>query len=351
MKFRIDSKYVPLMASAIVLVALYAGGCIAFADRNFNSLGVVAKLFSENAYLGIAAIGATFVILSGGIDLSVGSIVAFTSMLIAALCFDPALDPRQVGEVSGLGLPPAWMPMHPLVAIAIAIVLGTLFGAAMGCLIHFFKLPAFLVTLAGMFLFRGLAFMIRVEQLAIKQPFYAKTITEKLTWVPIDGVRIPLGVFCFLGLFAVALYLAHFRRFGRNVYAIGGSEESANLMGLPVGRTRIMVYTFAGFCSSLAGVAWTFYTSQGSSAGAGVGLELDAIAAVVIGGTLLSGGVGFLTGTMIGVLILALIQTMLINQGNLSAWWTRIVVGALILVFLLLQNFVTAASRSQRKSK
>jgi simple sugar transport system permease protein len=121
-------------------------------------------------------------------------------------------------------------------------------------------------------------------------------------------------------------------------------------MGLPVGRTRIMVYTFAGFCSSLAGVAYTFYVSQGHPADAGLGLELDAIASVVIGGTLLSGGVGFLAGTMIGVLIFALIQTLLTNQGTLSAWWTRIVVGALVLVFILLQNFVTAASRSQRKA-
>lgn len=348
MKLRVDSKYIPLMASAMVLLGLYAAGCVAFYDRNFVSPGVVAKLFSENAYLGIAAIGATFVILSGGIDLSVGSIVAFTSMLVAALCFDGELDPRLVGEVARV-LPAQWLPLHPLTAIVIAIVLGTLFGGVMGCLIHFFKLPAFLVTLGGMFLFRGLAFMIRIEPLSIKQPFYAETITAQLTWIPMDGVRVPLGVFCFLGLFGVALYLAHFRRFGRNVYAIGGSEESANLMGLPVGKTRILVYTFAGFCSSVAGVAWTFYTQKGDSAGAGVGLELEAIASVVIGGTLLSGGVGFLAGTMIGVLIFGLIQTLINFQGTLSAWWTRIVVGVLVLVFILLQNFVTAASRAQQK--
>jgi simple sugar transport system permease protein len=350
MKLRIGAKYIPLLASAAVLLGLYIAGCVAFADRNFISMGVVAKLFSENAFLGIAAIGATFVILSGGIDLSVGSIVAFTSILIATLCFDPALDPRQVGEVAQL-LPADWLPMHPMTAITIAVLLGTLFGTAMGCLIHFFKLPAFLVTLGGMFLARGLAFMIRIESLSIKHPFYAETITRKLNWSPLPGVQIPLIVFCFLILFAVALYMAHFRRFGRNVYAIGGSEESANLMGLPVGRTRIMVYTFAGFCSSMAGVAYTFYMAKGDSAGAGVGLELDAIAAVVIGGTLLSGGVGFLAGTMIGVLIFALIQSLINFQGTLSAWWTRIIVGALVLVFILLQNFVTAASRAQQKSE
>jgi len=348
MKLRIDSKYIPLMASALVLVGLYVAGCAAFADRNFVSLGVIAKLFSENAFLGIAAIGATFVILSGGIDLSVGSVVAFTSILIATLCFDPALDPRQVGEVAQL-LPADWLPMHPLAAIAIAVTLGTLFGTAMGCLIHFFKLPAFLVTLGGMFLARGLAFMIRIESLSIKHDFYATTVTKDRCWNITDGVQVPLTVFCFLGLFAIALYMAHFRRFGRNVYAIGGSEESANLMGLPVAKTRILVFTFAGFCSSLAGVAYTFYMAKGDSAGAGVGLELDAIAAVVIGGTLLSGGVGFLAGTLIGVLIFALIQSLINFQGTLSAWWTRIIVGVLVLVFILLQNFVTAASRAQQK--
>jgi galactofuranose transport system permease protein len=348
MKLRIDSKYIPLLASAVVLAGLYTTGCIALGDRGFMSLSVIVNLFSENSYLGIAAIGATFVILSGGIDLSVGSIAALTGTLIATLCFNAELDPN-AGEVAQL-LPAAWLPLHPLTAISIALAFGTLFGTAMGCLIHFFKLPAFLVTLAGMFLARGLAFMIRVNPLSIRHEFYATDIkTFSLTLG--DGVTIPVTVFCFLGLFVIAMYLAHFRRFGRDVYAIGGSEESANLMGLPVARTRILVYTFAGFCSSLAGVVYTFGIAQAKSADVGLGWELNAIAAVVIGGTLLSGGVGFLAGTLIGVLIFGLIDTMLNFQGNLNAWWTRIVVGILVLVFLLLQNFVTAASRSQRKTE
>jgi len=350
MKRGIDSKYIPLLASAIVLLLLYAAGCVAFRDRGFIQLSVVTKLFSDNAFLGIAAVGATFVILSGGIDLSAGSMLAFTSILIATLCFDPALDPRQVGDVRQL-LPAAWLPMHPLAAIAIALAIGTLFGALMGCLIHFFKLPAFLVTLGGMFFVRGLAFMIRIESLSIKHLFYAETVKKSLSVTVTPEVELPLIVFLFLGLFAVALYLAHFTRFGRNVYAVGGNEESANLMGLPVARTKITIYAFAGFCSSLAGVAYTFYLTKGDSAGAGVGLELDAIASVVIGGTLLSGGVGFLAGTMIGVMIFGLIQTLINFEGHLSAWWTRITVGALVLVFILLQNFVTAASRSQRRGE
>ncbi|MBT3202404.1 MAG: sugar ABC transporter permease YjfF [Phycisphaerales bacterium] len=348
MKLRIDSKYIPLLASAVVLIGLYGAGCVALGDRGFMSLKVIIDLFSENSYLGIAAIGATFVILSGGIDLSVGSIVALSGTLIAVLCFNPALNP-QAGPMAQL-LPAEWLPLDPKIAICIVLVLGALFGMVMGCLIHFFKLPAFLVTLGGMFLARGLAFMVRVNPLAIKHPFYDVTVKQTLRIDIGHGLHIPLHMLCFLGLFVVALYVAHFRKFGRNVYAIGGSEESARLMGLPVAKTRILVYTFAGFCSAFAGVAYTFAITQAKSADVGIGLELDAIAAVVIGGTLLSGGVGFLSGTMIGVLIFGLIPALINYRSNFSPWWTKIIVGALVLLFLLLQNFVTAASRSKRKT-
>src|SRR6185503_643605 len=115
-------------------------------------------------------------------------------------------------------------------------------------------------------------------------------------------------------------------------------------MGLPIARTKISLYAVSGFCSALAGVVYTMYTQSGDPASC-VGLELDAIAAVVIGGTLLSGGVGFMAGTAMGVLILGLIQTLITFQGNLNTWWTRIVVGLLVLIFILLQNLISAASR------
>jgi len=136
---------------------------------------------------------------------------------------------------------------------------------------------------------------------------------------------------------ALGIWLAHATEFGRTVYAIGGSEASALLMGLPVARTTVLVYTFSGFCSALAGVVFTFYMLSGYGLHA-VGLELDAIAAVVIGGTLLSGGVGYVAGTLFGVLILGIIQTLIAFDGSLSSWWTRIVIGALLFVFCLLQR-------------
>jgi len=125
--------------------------------------------------------------------------------------------------------------------------------------------------------------------------------------------------------------------FGRNVYAVGGNEEAAMLMGIPVGRTKVLVYALSGLCSSLAGVVFTFYGSSGNPSAA-VGMELDAIAAVVVGGTLLSGGVGYVFGTLIGVLIFGIIQTGIVFDGRLSSWWTRVVIGALLLLFILLQK-------------
>jgi simple sugar transport system permease protein len=136
---------------------------------------------------------------------------------------------------------------------------------------------------------------------------------------------------------AAGIWLAHATPFGRTVYAVGGDEASARLMGLRVDRTVIGVYLLSGFCAALGGIVMTFYMLSGYSLH-GVGLELDAIAAVVIGGTLLSGGIGYVMGTFVGVLILGIIQTLIAFDGTLSSWWTRIVVGALLLAFCLLQR-------------
>ncbi len=288
MRPRFDSRYIPLLATAFVMIALYAAGCGLY--RNFFSLRVAVNLFGDNAFLGIAAIGATLVILSGGIDLSVGSVVAFTSVLIAAMIGKWGFD--------------------PLLAMPLTLVIGACFGAAMGCLIQWFELPPFLVTLAGM-------------------PFTAT---------------------CYVIICLAATLLAHYTKFGRYIYAVGGDETSARLMGLPIARTKILLYALSGFCSALAGLVYAFYTQSGNPASC-VGLELDAIAAAVIGGTLLSGGAGFMAGTLMGVLILGLIQTLITFQGNLNTWWTRIVVGLLVLLFILLQNLISSVTGRVRSGE
>lgn len=326
MKFPVSTKYIPLLATGLVLAGLYILGCVAF--PHFGSVRVLVNLFGDNAFLGVAAIGATFVILSGGIDLSVGAVVAFTSIFIATVV--------EKG-------------MNPQLAIVLALLLGALFGTGMGLLIRIFQLPPFLVTLAGMFLARGLGFMVQPQSLGITHPFFLETITEKLAIPLNDKVSIPFTATCYVVIFLLALFVAHYTKFGRYIYALGGDEQSSTLMGLPAGRTKVLVYTVSGFCSALAGVVYTFYTQSGDPASC-VGLELDAIASVVIGGTLLSGGVGFMAGTLMGVLILGLIQTLITFKGDLNTWWTKIVIGGLVLAFILLQNFISSFTARLKKS-
>ena len=135
----------------------------------------------------------------------------------------------------------------------------------------------------------------------------------------------------------VGIVVAHRTRFGTNIYALGGGAQTARLMGVPVARTTIQVYALSGFLAGLAGLVFAIYTSAGYSL-ATVGVELDAIAAVVIGGTLLTGGSGFVAGTLIGVLIMGLIQTYITFDGSLSSWWTKIAIGMLLLGFIVLQK-------------
>ena len=297
-----DPGALSLAVTVALFVAMSAAGGVLY--DGFLSPQVFLNLLIDNAFLLIVAVGMTFVILTGGIDLSVGAVIAFSTVLLASL-------------VQHHG----W---HPLAAIALVLALGTGFGALMGVLVQRYRLQPFVVTLAGMFLARGAATLVSVDSIGIDHAFH----------VAVANLRIPLGGGVSRSAGAV---LARGTRFGRTVYAIGGSEQSAALMGLPVASTLVKVYALSGFCSALAGVSYTFYMLSGYSLHA-MGLELDAIAAVVIGGTVLAGGSGYVLGTLFGVLVLGLIQTMIVFDGTLSSWWTRIAIGVLLLAFCLLQR-------------
>ena len=314
----IPRKHVPLLATAGVLFVLFGSASIRF--EGFCSPFVIADLFSENAFLGITAVGMTLVIISGGIDLSVGSVIGFTTIFTATM-------------ISDKGLP-------PLLVWGMALGIGTSLGAAMGVLIQEFELPPFLVTLGGLFFARGMAFVVRKESVQIDHPVYETLGNVNL---PIGGgAELTFPALLFLGLLLAAILLAHSTRFGRNLYAVGGNEESALLMGLPVARTKVCVYTFNGFCSALAGIAMTLYMDSGNPLNA-MALELDAIAVVVIGGTLLSGGIGFVAGTLLGFLIHTTIAQ-ITYFANLPASLASITVGTLLLIFIILQK---ALSRSR----
>jgi len=301
-------RNIPFAATAVVALILYLAAGFRF--HGFMSVGVFKNFFSDNSFLGIASIGMTFVILSGGIDLSVGAIVGLSSVIIAMM--------METHHIS------------PVLSVVTVLGVGVVLGTIMGALIQLFALPPFLVTLAGMFFARGLGLVLQPESITINS--YDSLLSH---WT----LPMPLTALLYLSMFVIALIIAHFTKFGRNVYAIGGNEQSAMLMGLPVSRTKIGVYAFSGFCSALAGIVYTLYSPSGYARAAD-GLELDAIAAVVIGGTLLTGGVGFVAGTFIGVLIFGIIQSAIIFQGTLSSWWTRIAVGLLLLVFILLQKLL-----------
>jgi galactofuranose transport system permease protein len=319
---RLNPKFIPLLATAIVLVAVFGTGSMLY--PNFGTPRVIVNLLGDNAFVGVTAVGESFVILSGGIDLSVGSMVAFVGILIAKLL--------QVG-------------CDPFLAMGIALVVGAVAGGIMGCLIYFFEMPPFLVTLAGLFCLRGLGFVINPESIGIDHPFYAETLPQ-LSIVVAPKAVLPFTAMCFLGSVVVGTFIASFTRFGRNVYAIGSNENSARLMGLPIGRTKIATYAISGFFAALGGIVSTFYMQSGNPASF-VGLELDAIASVVIGGTLLTGGVGFIPGTLMGVLILGLIQTLINFNGTLNSWWTKIVIGVLLLIFIVLQKLISRRAVTQ----
>jgi len=310
----ISSSTIPRLATVLVCFVLYITSALRF--ENFATLQVFINFLSDNAFLGIAAVGMTFVILSGGIDLSVGSVIALVSVGMAVLI-------QQHG----------W---HPAAAGAVMLVGGVLFGSLMGVIIEAFKLPPFLVTLAGMFMGRGLAYVISLESIAIDHAWYTAFSSPISLGENAYFTMVPV---VYVAMVVLGMLVARYSTFGRNVYAIGGNEDAAKLMGVPVGRTRIGVYAVSGFCSAVAGIVYTMY-SQSGTASTGVALELDAIAAVVIGGTLLTGGIGGVFGTFVGVLIFGIIQTSIVFEGTLNTYWTKIGIAGLLLVFIVMQRII-----------
>ncbi|GAA5064107.1 sugar ABC transporter permease YjfF [Thermocatellispora tengchongensis] len=309
-----------MLVTACLFAAMFAAGGVRY--EGFVTGQVVLNVFIDNAFLLVVAVGMTFVILTGGIDLSVGSVVALSTMISASLL------------AGGSWPAPAVM--------VLVLAIGTVLGLAMGAIIHYFEIQPFIVTLAGMFLARGLCYTIGTESISITDPTFTALAQTRIDLFA--EMWISPSVLIGLVVVLAAAYVLHYTRLGRNVYAVGGGEQSALLMGLPVARTKIAVYGISGFCSALGGLLLSFYMLSGYGLHA-VGMELDAIAAVVIGGTLLTGGSGYLLGTVLGVLVLGLIQTIISFEGTLSSWWTKIFIGLLLFAFILLQRLISGRSK------
>lgn len=303
-------RNLPLMITIGVFVLGYIYCLTQF--PGFASTRVICNILTDNAFLGIIAVGMTFVILSGGIDLSVGSVIAFTGVFLAKVIGDFGLS--------------------PLLAFPLVLVMGCAFGAFMGLLIDALKIPAFIITLAGMFFLRGVSYLVSEESIPINHPVY--DTLSSLAWKIPGGGRLSAMGLLMLAVVVIGIFLAHRTRFGNQVYAIGGNATSANLMGISTRSTTIRIYMLSTGLATLAGV----------------GVELDAIASVVIGGTLLSGGVGTVLGTLFGVAIQGLIQTYINFDGTLSSWWTKIAIGILLFIFIALQRGLTVLWENRQSS-
>lgn len=324
-----NRKVIPLWSTAILALVAYAIGAYLFVGM--RNPQVFFNVFRNTSYILISAIGMTFVILTGGIDLSVSGVVALTTVASAVLLRE------------GMN---AWG------VILLMLAMGMTLGAIMGSFIVYLKVQPFIATLAGMWFARGMCFFISddavtidhyIFQLLGKTKILIPGLTELVERQGNQAPYITIPVVVAFILLAVAIYVAHYTRFGRTVYAIGGNEgrneQSARLMGLPVNRTKMLVYTFNGFCSALAGLALSLFVFSGHGLYAS-GFELEVIASVVMGGTMLTGGSGYVFGTLFGVMVLGVTQVLIQFIGSLSSWWTRIVIGLLTFTFIGVQTLL-----------
>jgi simple sugar transport system permease protein len=314
------ASVLPTFAAIAILILLFIGAEM-FLRGDFLTARNLSSLLLDNAPLLILAVGMTFVIVTGGIDLSVGSVMAFTGIWLAKLLADG---------------------VAPVIAIPLVLVAGASIGLLIGVLVVFFDVQPFIASLAGLFLARGLAFVVSLSSIRVD--------TEGLLWLQSTRYRFgdwyisPTGILA-LVVVLIGAYVMRYTRFGRTTYAVGGNKHAA-LMGLKVARTTTLVYVISGLCGGIAGVVLTAYSGAGYPRN-GIGTELDVIAAVVIGGTLLTGGSGYVLGSVVGVLVYGTITSMISFMGAEQSW-TKIIIGALLLLFVVAQRAIVA--RSERRT-
>lgn len=326
---RLDGNSFLLMITILLFVALYIAGVLIFSDKNFGKPQVFFNLFINNASLIVAAVGMTMVLITGGIDISIGSVIGMSCMMLAWMMEKQA--------------------MNPVVSIVLVLIVGGVFGLVQGFFVAYLKIQPFIVTLAGMFFARGMTAVISSDMISITNETFLKMANSKiylpfLATVNKKGNLVYLYIYPSVVIAVVILIIAfivlRYTAFGRSIYAVGGNEQSALLMGLNVRRTKLKVYVLNGFLAGLAGFVFCL-NSCGGFVEQARGFEMEAIASSVIGGTLLTGGVGSVVGSLFGVLIKGTIESLITFQGALSSWWTKIVIAALLCFFIILQSIFT----------
>jgi ribose/xylose/arabinose/galactoside ABC-type transport system permease subunit len=336
---KFDTNSFLLFITILLFFVLYIAGAIMFRDKNFIKPQVFLNLFIDNAALIVAAVGMTLVLITAGIDISIGSVIAMVSMILAYLM-------ERKGVSAG-------------VAVIFALITGIMFGLVQGFLVAYLKIQPFIVTLAGMFFARGMTAIISSDMISISNAQFLAVANAKI-YLPFLGTVNRKGIMVYPYLYPsvvisivvliVAFILLKYTKFGRSIYAVGGNEQSALLMGLNVKRTKLKVYIVNGFLASLAGVVFCL-NSCGGFVEQARGFEMEAIASAVIGGTLLTGGVGNVIGSLFGVLIKGTIETMITFQGTLSSWWTKIAIAALLCFFIILQSVLGERTKRNAAKK
>ena len=324
---KINGNTLLLLITIALFVVMYIAGCVVYYTKGFMHLQTFLNILINNAGLLCVTCGMTCVMLTGGIDISVGSLIAMDCMFIA------------VGIEK-------WN-MNPILLMVLVLVIGAVFGMVQGFCVGYLKIQPFIVTMAGMFFGRGMTAVICTEQVSVSSselfvkiaqtkielPFGAYTNNKGVLQIPY--VRIPVVIA--LVVLIIVFLMLKYTKFGRSLYAVGGSEQSAVMMGLDVAKTKLKAYVLSSVLCSIGGICFCLNTMSGSVQQA-TGLEMDAISSAVIGGTLLTGGVGNVIGSFFGVLINGTISTLVKTNGKLLSSWSNIAVAALLCFFIILQS-------------
>ena len=339
MKKKLNGNSILLLITVILFIVMYAAGCIVYSDKGFTHLQTFLNILINNAGLICITAGMTCVMLTGGIDISVGSVVAMDCMFLA------------VGmEHWGLKSP---------VLMLLVLLIGVVFGIVQGYCIAYLEIQPFIVTMAGMFFARGMTAVICTDQVSIVSdalfvklsnmklniPFNIGAYENKKGILQVPYVRITV-VIALLVVLLIFLMLKY-TKFGRSIYAVGGNSQSATLMGLDVRKTKMKTYILASFLVSIGGICYCLNTMCGTTTQAS-GLEMDAISSAVIGGTLLTGGVGNVGGSLVGVMINGTISTLVKSHGKLVSSWANIVTAILLCFFIVLQAILAKIKESKK---
>ncbi len=327
-----------LLTITIVIFVLMYIGAILFQGGGFTKPQMFFNILNANAALIITATGMSIVMISGGIDISVGGVVALVSMSCAVF-----ID-QKGGSIVG--------------SIFLALFIGVAYGLVQGFLVAYLDIQPFIVSLAGMFFARGMTTIVNTAPFNVADPRFMALKDTRIN-VPFmgsvnkKGVYVPayveIGVIVALIIMVILFIVLRWTKLGRSFYAVGGNKQSALMMGINVKRTKFLSHLI---CSTLAGIGgYVYFLHVGSgSASHAMGMEMNAIASSIIGGTMLTGGVGNIIGTLFGVLSLSTIQNIVASAGLDEAWWTGITIAAMLCIFLLIQSVVMAQKNKVLKA-